>query len=107
MDIFSQILLRISIVVDAPLKSIHFRDATPFNEQVNFDIPLFQGEIDSNALDNWLNVLEGYFSIHNFFNKENITFALLKAIPHVQNWWGTYWEKNPSNELGMFDTNPT
>ena len=39
------------------------------------------------------------------FNKEKITFVLLKAVPHVQNWWGTYCEKNSSYESGMFETN--
>ena len=67
-----------------------FRDATPFKVQVNFDIPLFEGKIDTDALYNSLTVLEGYFSVHNFFDREKITFALLKVVPHVQNWWGTY-----------------
>ena len=79
-----------------------FRDATPFKVQVNFDIPLFEGQIDADALDNWLNVLEGYFSIHNFSNEEKITFAVLKEVPHVQSWWGTYWEQNSSDESAMF-----
>ena len=64
-----------------------FGDATPFKVQVNFDIPLFEGKIDADALDNSLNVIEGYFSVHKFFDRENITFVLLKAVPHVQNWW--------------------
>ena len=74
--------------------------------QVNFDIPLFEGQIDVDALDKWLNVLEGYFSVHKFFDKEKITFVLLKVVPHVQNWWGTYCEQKYSDESGMFETNP-
>ena len=58
-------------------------------------------------MDNWLNVLEGYFSVHNFLDKEKITFVLLKVIPHVKNWWDTCWEKNSSDESGMLETNPT
>ena len=81
-----------SVMEDAPSTRSPFGDATPFKVQVNFDIPLFEGKIDADALYNWLNVLEGYFSVHNFFDRENITFALLKAVPHVQNWWGTYCE---------------
>ena len=84
-----------------------FGDLTPFKLQVNFNIPLFEGQIDADALDSWLNVLEGYFSIHNFFNREKITFGLLKEFPHVQNWWGTYCEQNSSDESGMFETNPS
>jgi hypothetical protein len=47
------------------------------------------------ALEKWLNLLEGYFSVHNFSDREKITFTLLKALPHVKNWWETYWEKIP------------
>jgi hypothetical protein len=38
------------------------------------------------VVDKWLNLLEGYFSVHNFSDREKTTFALLKAIPHVKNW---------------------
>ena len=58
--------------------------------QVNFDIPIFEGQIDVDALEKWLNLLEGYFSIQKFSNRENITFVLLKALPHVKYWWETY-----------------
>jgi hypothetical protein len=57
-------------------------------------------------LEKWLHFLEGYFSAHNFSNREKITFALLKALPHVKHWWETYWEKN-STDFGIFGTNPT
>jgi hypothetical protein len=57
---------------------------TPFKVQINFDIPIFEGQIDVDVVDKWLNLLEGYFSVHNFLNKEKITFALLKAIPRVK-----------------------
>jgi hypothetical protein len=59
------------------------------------------------ALDKWLNMLEGYFSIHHFSNRENITFALLKALPHVKHWWETYWEKSSTEESGIYGVEPT
>ena len=80
MDSFTQILLRMPGTASASSTSSWIRDATPFKVQFNFDIALSEGNIDADALDNWLNVLEGYFSVHNFFNRENITFALLKAV---------------------------
>ena len=58
--------------------------ATPFKVQVNFYIPLFEGLIDAYVVDKWLNLLEGYFSVHNYFDRENITFSLLKVITHVK-----------------------
>jgi hypothetical protein len=81
--------------------------ATPFKVQVNFDIPLFEGLIDADAIDKWLNLLEGYFLVHNFSNRENITFALLKVVPHVKDWWDTYSEKRVMEESTMFVVAPT
>jgi hypothetical protein len=58
--------------------------ATPFKVQVNFYIPLIEGLIDVDVVDKWLSLLEGYFSVHNFFDREKITFSLLKVAPHVK-----------------------
>jgi hypothetical protein len=90
MENFAHIIQRLSITVGAYSSSGHFGGTSPFKVQVNFDIPVFEGQIDAEALEKWLTLLEGYFSVHNFFNKENITFALLKTLPHVKHWWETY-----------------
>jgi hypothetical protein len=59
------------------------------------------------TLEKWLNFLEGYFYVHNFFDREKITFVLLKALPHVKHWWETYWEKNSTEEFGIFGVERT
>jgi hypothetical protein len=91
---FSHILQCLPIASCASLSSDHFGGTWAFKVQVNFDIPIFEGHIDAEALENWLTLLEGYFSVHNFFDKKKITFALLKALPHVKHWWKTYWEQS-------------
>ena len=58
--------------------------ATPFKVHVNFDILLFEGLIDENVVDKWLNMLEGYFLVHNFSDNEKITFSILKVVHHVK-----------------------
>ena len=73
MDNFAQILQRLPIG-GASASSSHFGGTTPFKVQVNFDIPIFEGQIDANAIDRWLNLLEGYFSVHDFSDWENIIF---------------------------------
>jgi hypothetical protein len=78
------------------------RGATPFKVQINFDIPIFEGQIDTDAIDKWLNLLEGYFSVHNFLNREKITFALLKVVPHVKDWWETFCEQKETEETSLF-----
>ena len=102
MDKFAQILRRLPIG-DASSSSGH---ATPFKVQVNFDIPLFEGLKDVNVVNKWLNLLKAYFSIHNFSNRENITFSLLKVIPHVKDWWDTYSEQRAIEESAIFVVSP-
>jgi hypothetical protein len=89
---------------NASSSSIH---ATPFKVQANFDIPLFEGLINADAIDEWLNLLEGYFSVHNFSDRENITFALLKVVPHVKDWCDTYSEQRGIEESTILVVSPT
>jgi hypothetical protein len=49
-----------------------------------------------------LNLLEGYFSVHDFSDWEKIIFSLLKASPHVKDWWETHCEKKDEEEPSMF-----
>ena len=52
-------------------------------------------------------MLEGYFSVYNFSERENITFTLLKVVPHVKDWWENYYEQTSTEESKMFGTEPT
>jgi hypothetical protein len=76
--------------------------AAPFKVQINFGIPIFEGKIDAYFVYKWLNLLEGYFFVHNFSNREKITFALLKAVPHVKDWWENFYEKKETDEPSLF-----
>jgi hypothetical protein len=82
MEIFSQILRRLSTSHASSLCG----DTSPFKVHINIDIPIFEGQIDADVVDKWFNMLEEYFSVHNFSDRENITFVLLKVIPHVKDW---------------------
>jgi hypothetical protein len=82
MDSFAQILQQLP-TGDTSSSS---GGVAPFKVQIRFDIPIFEVQIDADVVDKWLNLLEGYFSFHNFSNRENITFALLKSVPHVKYW---------------------
>jgi hypothetical protein len=69
MDNVSHILQRPPIATDTSSSNNHFGRTSPFKVQVNFDIPVFEGHIDADALDKWLNLLEVYFSVHNFSDR--------------------------------------
>jgi hypothetical protein len=90
MQNFVHILQFLPITTCAYSSKYHFGGTSPFKVQVNFDILIFEGHIYVDSLEKWLNLLEGYFYVHNFFDKEKITFALLKALLHVKHWWETY-----------------
>jgi hypothetical protein len=107
MENFSHILQRLPIETGEFSSRGHFGSTSPFKVQVNFDIHVFEGQIDAKSLDKWLNLLEGYFSVHNFFDREKITFALFKTLPHVKHWWETYWEKISIEESGIYGAEPT
>ena len=80
MDSFAQILWRLPIGNTSSSNG----GVCPYKVQINFDIPIFEGQIDTNAIDKLLNILEAYFSFHNFLKREKITFSLLKSIPQVK-----------------------
>jgi hypothetical protein len=92
---------------DASTSNNHSGGATPFKVQVNFDIPIFHGQIYADVVDRWLNLLDGYLSVHDFSNLEKIIFSLLKVIPHVKDWWETYCEKKDEEEPSLFSSIPT
>ncbi len=106
MDSFSQILQRLPRG-DASTSNSDSGNATPFKVQVNFEIPIFEGQIDADAVDKWLNLLDGYFSVHKFSSREKIVFALLKAAPHVKEWWETYCEQKDDSTGSLFSAAPT
>jgi hypothetical protein len=56
-DSFSQILRRLP-TSDASSKR---GGTTPFKVQIKFNIPIFEGQVDADVVDKWLNLLEGYF----------------------------------------------
>jgi hypothetical protein len=88
MDSFARILQWLP-TCDAPSLS---GGIAPFKVQINFNILIFEGKIEADVVDKWLNLLEWYFSFHNFSNRENINFVLLKVVPRVKDWWETFCE---------------
>ena len=102
MENISHILQCLLIATDAYSSNNLFGSTFPFKVHVNFYIPVFESQIDADALHKWLNMIEGYFSVHDFSSQENITFALLKATPRVKDWWETYCEQKGKRESSLF-----
>jgi hypothetical protein len=88
------------MVVEKPSTRYHFGGVSPFKVQV--EIHLFEVNIDANALEKWLNLLEGYFSVQKFSYIEKITFTLFKVLPHVKDWWKCYWKIHDEDDSKKF-----
>jgi hypothetical protein len=98
MDSFMQILRRLPT---GDISSLSEGNA-PFKVQINFDIPIFEGQIDADVVEKWLNLLEGYFFVHNFSNREKIMFLLLKVVPHVKDMWENFCEQKKTEKPSLF-----
>ena len=42
-----------------------------------------------------------------FLTEKILLFSLLKAAPHVKDWWETYYERKDEEELSLFSDVPT
>ena len=56
----------------------------PFKVQVNFEIPIFEGQVDTDVVDKWLNLLEGYFLFMNFRVGKKLFFLFSKQPPTLR-----------------------
>ena len=77
MDSFTQILQRLP-TSDASSSN---GGASPFKEKINFDIPIFEGQIDADDVDTWLNLLEGYFLSITFRIEKRLLLSSSKLFP--------------------------
>jgi hypothetical protein len=80
MENFAHILQLLRIESGASSSSDNFGGTFPFKVQVNFYNPVFEGQIDAEALKKWLTLLEGYLSVHKFYDKENIMFVCTQFV---------------------------
>eukprot|EP00253_Pinus_taeda_P027416 PITA_27416 len=80
MDSFAQILQRLPRS-DTSASNSYSRNTTPFKRV--------------------------YFSAHEFSSREKIVFALLKAAPHIKDWWETYCEQKDEITGSLFLAVPT
>ena len=106
MDNFAQILQQLP-TYGAYASNSHSRGATPFKVQVNFPIPVFEGQIDANTIDRWLNLIKAISWSMISLTKKILFLDSSKSQPHVKDWWETYCEKEDEGEPSLFSATPT
>ncbi|KAK1377226.1 hypothetical protein POM88_033419 [Heracleum sosnowskyi] len=62
------------------------------NLKIDFkvELPMYDGSVDVEKLDDWIERLETYFTLYGFSSKEKIIFATLKLSSHALMWWKSY-----------------
>jgi hypothetical protein len=105
---FKHILKFPPIAICTSSSSNHIGGKFPFKAQVNFDILVFEGQIYLDALEKWLNLLEGYFSVHINISSLGAAYRYDIKIEHKfrhQNKW-EFRSTNPQKlKHGKYDPN--
>ena len=65
----------------------HSDKISPFNVEMNLDIPNLEGNINVESVDNWVQQLESYYSVNQLSEAKNITIAYLNMSSSVHCWW--------------------
>nr|XP_011463525.1 PREDICTED: uncharacterized protein LOC105351274 [Fragaria vesca subsp. vesca] len=62
------------------------------NLKIDFkiEVPMYDGSVNVDKLDDWMECLDTYFTFHRFTSKEKITYATLKLSSHALTWWKSY-----------------
>ncbi|ONK76185.1 uncharacterized protein A4U43_C03F24840 [Asparagus officinalis] len=62
------------------------------NLKIDFkvEIPVYDGSIDVERLDDWIERMETYFTLYSYSSKEKIVFAALKLSGHMLMWCKPY-----------------
>ena len=84
---FNEILLRFASTSRESATRHCYDKIIPFKVQMNLDIPNFEGKIDAESVDNWVQQLESYYAVNQLSEAKNITIASFKMSNFVHCWW--------------------
>ncbi|GKC73147.1 hypothetical protein Tco_1119030 [Tanacetum coccineum] len=62
----------------------------PFKVEARIDIPSYDGTVDTEKLDSWIDQLETYFTLYGLSSTEKVSFARLKLTSHALAWWNSF-----------------
>ncbi|GJR99791.1 RNA-directed DNA polymerase, eukaryota, reverse transcriptase zinc-binding domain protein [Tanacetum coccineum] len=71
----------------------------PFKVEARIDIPSYDGTVDAEKLDSWLDQLETYFTLYGFTSTAKVSFARLKLTSHALAWWNAQLKMTRDEEI--------
>ncbi|KAA8550106.1 hypothetical protein F0562_001790 [Nyssa sinensis] len=73
----------------------------PFKVEARINILAFDGTIDTEKLDSWVDQLETYFMLYGFSSGKKVAFARLKLTSHALAWWNAFLKTNDDREANQ------
>ena len=73
-----------------PTSSQHATVHRPFRVESKVDIKVFDGRMDAESLETWIQALEVYFSCQAYTDEQRIAFARLKMGRKALIWWESF-----------------
>lgn len=61
-----------------------------FRVDFKLEIPTYDGVVDADKLDNWIEQMKNYFTLYVYTSAQKISFARLKMSGHTLTWWNAY-----------------
>ncbi|GKF69599.1 hypothetical protein Tco_0202656, partial [Tanacetum coccineum] len=75
----------------------------PFKVEARIDIPSYDGTVDAEKLDSWIDQLETYFTLYGLSSTEKVSFARLKLTNHALAWWNSFLKMMQEEEVTWND----
>jgi ElaB/YqjD/DUF883 family membrane-anchored ribosome-binding protein len=75
------------------------RAMAPLKVDAKLELPVYNGEIDGEKLDGWIDQMESYFSLYGYEDAQCLAFARLKLASHALVWWNAHLRSRGSAGL--------
>nr|GEX36062.1 hypothetical protein [Tanacetum cinerariifolium] len=70
-------------------KTIKHGSHHSFKVEARIDILTYDGTVDAEKLDSWIDQLETYFTLYGFSSSDKVVYAWLKLTSHALAWWNS------------------
>lgn len=84
---------------DVNIISLPEGELQPFKVGARIEISTFDGTIDAEKVDSWIDQLETHFTLYGFSSVEKVSFARLKLTNHALTWWNAYLKTEAEQEV--------
>lgn len=71
----------------------------PFKVEARTDILTFDGTVNAEKLESWIDQLETYFTLYGFNSREKVAFVRLKLASYALAWWNTYLKTRSDEDV--------